>query len=196
MSAGIGNKYASYNNTERLLDKPKRDWVKKGLRSYAGRRTIIRYNQFRLMNQSERLTETQYNELGQIFRPDNKYQVGTVKNFLKQDEVKQVSNIELAKIMEHKGITLDFIVDEQKELLELSKKEKQLNVTHKVIESFKNDLGLNNKVTISETRQTNSNLVDNFNKAKQTITVTSEKQGQISNNEPDVKVGPDKDSAA
>ncbi len=174
----INNTYASFNNTQRILTH-KRDWVKRDLNSFAGKKLITRYNQLRLMNESEILTKQQLEELATIFRPnaDLGLAINKVKSFLKNEEVKSIADSDLRGKLSLNGIDLDFIIKEQKNLLELSKNEKQYSVTHKVIESLKTDLGLNNKIKITETRQTNSNLSDNYNKAvteknKQSITTS------------------------
>jgi len=176
--AAKGNKYASYNNTERLLNKPKRDWVKRDLNSFAGKKTIAKYNQFRMQNQSEKLTKDQWKEVGLTYRPTAQYPEYTVKRFLENEQVKDYANSELIKVLTDNGITLDFLTKEKKQLLELSKENKQLSVTLRTIESFENNLGLNQTVKVSETRQISSNLEDNYNRAKQIITITSARQGQ------------------
>ena len=183
MSAEKGNKYAANKITPfEKLNRPiiKRDWIKRDLGSFAGKKTIIKYNHFRMLNQSQNITQAQYKELGQTFRPNSEIlQVEQVKSFLRNDQVQQIANLELAKVLSLNGISLDFLIKEKKDLLSLSKENKQLSVTLKTIESFENNLGLNNKVTISETRQTNSNLEQNYEKAKASLTVTKEISSNI-----------------
>jgi len=178
MSIHLNNKYASFNNTQRILTN-KRDWVKQDLNSFKGKKVITRYNQLRLMNESELLTKQQLEELATIFRPnaDLGLAINKVKSFLKNEEVKSIADSDLRSKLSLNGIDLDFIIKEQKNLLELSKNEKQYSVTHKVIESLKTDLGLNNKIKVTETRQINSNLNQNYDKAineknKQSITTS------------------------
>lgn len=138
-------------------------------------------------NQSEHITTEQYKTLGEIYRPDQaeRNQVISVKNFLNNEQVKEYANTELLKVLSENNVNIEWIVKEKKKLIELSKENKQLNVTLKTIESFENNLGLNNKVKITESRQIsqNNSLEDNYSKAKeqQKVTITR----QTSENEPE-----------
>jgi len=147
---------------------------------------MAQFNQLRILNQSDILTKDQWKQIATTYRPklNTGIAVNKAKNFLKKDEVKTLVDGDLRQIMEVNGINLPFIVKEQKELLELTKENKQYAVTQRVIEGLKNDLGLNTKVKVTETRTQNSNLADNYQKAvKQTKKVTIETEQSTANTE-------------
>jgi hypothetical protein len=109
----------------------------------------------RIENNSNRLTEEQLRELAIDYRPNlsEKHAITFTKQTLNTPEVREIADSQLDKALSANGVTIDFLIKEQVNLLEQSKKEKQLSVTYKVIEGLKEDMGIKNKVKVTETRQ-------------------------------------------
>jgi len=156
VAAEKNNKYASFNNTQKLTKEyRKRDWIKEKITSYAGKRTIAKYNEFRMINESNTLTPDQTKELAQTFMPSSNMPEKNVKIFLKQDEVKQVADNRLIDVLTQKGITFDYIVDKRKQAIEGSQENKQFSAMIKGIEGFEELAGLRNKVKIVQKQTQN-----------------------------------------
>lgn len=178
-----GNKAASYNNTRRFLEKKNKiDWGAKHLNTFKGKKAVKLYNKLRMENESLKITQEQYKQIAEVYRPDIKNPVNQIistKNFLNNDTVKKFANEELYKILDENNINLDYLVKEKKKLIKLSKKEKQFNVTLKTIESFENNLGLNNKTVVTERRQINTDL----GKISQTIEQEQQNREEVQKSE-------------
>ena len=120
-----------------------------------------------MSNESEILTKEQWDNLGQVYRPSSLLPDVSAKRFIKQNEVKSLADSELLKALTLLDVDIEWLMKEKKELLTLAKEDKQLSVALKTLESFENNLGLNNKVKVTETRQIsqNNNLEGNYNQA-------------------------------
>ena len=133
-------------------------------------------------NKAEILTPDQYQDIGEIFRGDYKHAVQSVKAFLRKPEVKTLANNDLRAQLLLQDIDVAFVLDERKDILRQSKENKQFSASIKALEGLEGHLGLNTKVKITEKRQINSNLQDNYQKAvKESRTVTIEKEQNIDN---------------
>lgn len=146
-------------------------------------------------NKAETLTKEQYEQLGEIFRGDNKHAVDNVKSFLRNNEVKTIANSDLRQALLQEGINEGFVIKERKDILEQSKANKQFSASIKALEGLENHLGLNTKVKITESRQFNSSLQDNYQKAvKESKKVTIEtKQGTANTETQDNTTDEDKE---
>ena len=151
-------------------------------------KTVALYNHFRIRNDSNKMTEAQTRELQSTYRPDSepKIQEAALKRFIKNDEVRNFANDQLIKTLTDNDITIDYLVKEKKSVLQQAKEKDQLSVALKAIESFENNLGINNKVKVTESVRIsqNNSLSDNFSKAiaeKKDIKVIEE------NKQPDEK---------
>jgi len=129
-------------------------------------------------NKAETLKENQKRELAQAFRGNQSdAAVKNVKSFLSNNEVKTIANNDLRQALLLKGIDENFIIEERKDILKQSKANKQFSASLKALEGLEQHLGLNTKIKITETRQANSNLQDNYDNAvKQSKKVTIEQQ--------------------
>ena len=107
------------------------------------------------MNQSNTLTAEQNKQLAETFRPGENMNGTAVQRFIKQDEVQSVANQQLSETLLAKGINLDFILDERAEILRLTKKEKQYNVSLRALEGFEELAGLRNKVKVTQKQSFN-----------------------------------------
>ena len=146
------------------------------IRRPRGIRTIAKFNEFRILNDSNVMSKEQINELAETYRPETQQPELSVKTFLRNDQVKVISNNELMQRYIELGYTAEGLAKKKDRVYALSIEYKQLGIALKTIESIEDTMGLNTKVKIKETRQINTNLQDNFSKAvKESRTVTIEK---------------------
>ena len=131
-----------------------------------------------MQNESSILTNEQYIELAELFRPnaDLGLAINKVKSFLSKDEVKDITNSELRKVLLLNNIDFSFVIKERKEILEKAKENKQFNAANVALDRFETHLGLNNKLTITEKRQINTDM----GKISQTIESEKQNREQIS----------------
>jgi len=121
--------------------------------------------------------------LGEVYRPDSIIPEATVKRFLKNTEVKDYSDTKLMAVLKDLNIDIPFTVKKRVEIMDNATKDKQHSTALRALEGLENHLGLNQKVTISETRQTNSNLQDNFLKAKNDTKISISTEVNVPQNE-------------
>lgn len=77
-----------------------------------------------------------WEKLGQMYRPDQKQPVWTLKRLLKQEETIRMINEELDKLLSEEGITHQFAIRERKEVLEMAKEKKDLTNYNRALDSF------------------------------------------------------------
>ena len=122
------------------------------------------------------MSKEQINELAETYRPETQQPELSVKTFLRNDQVKVISNNELMQRYIELGYTAEGLAKKKGKVYDLSIEHKQLGTALKTLESIEDTMGLRSKVKITEKRQINSNLQDNYNKAvKESRTVTIEK---------------------
>jgi len=169
MPAPKKNKYASFNNFEKLLNGKKRDWVKDELKRYRAKRTVSLYNQFRKQNNSNKIKPDQWKMLAETYRPETKLPEVTVKQFLNNTEVKTYADAQLMAVYEELKVNIPFVVKKRIEILNKSIADKQHSAALKALEGLESGLGLNNKIKVTETRQISQNnaLETNYNNALQ-----------------------------
>ena len=127
------------------------------------------------MNESDNLTEEQWLIIGETYRPDQKIPEATVKRFLNNEQVKVVSDNALIQVMQDLKIGIPYVIKKRKTILNKAIREKQLNAANNALDRLDGHLGLNTRVKITESRQMNSNLQDNYKKAvKESKKVTIE----------------------
>ena len=116
----------------------------------------------------------------EVYRPETKYPETSVRQLLNIPQVKAFSDNQLIKCYEELNVDTPFLTKEKKDLYFIAKKKEDVKSGLSVIHSMQEDMGLNQKVKITEKRQINSNLQDNFNKAvkeTRTIVVETSKKG-------------------
>ena len=145
----------------------KRNWIGEELKRPRGIRTVAKYNQFRIMNDSNVLTQEQIKELAQTYRPKTNQPELSVKTFLRNQQVQDYANNELMKRYVELGYTPAKIADMKAEIYQKSIKAEQFSTALKTAESIEKNLVPQIKVT--ETRQIsqNNNLEANYNNALQ-----------------------------
>lgn len=164
----------------------KRDWAKIDIKSYRGQKTIALFNKFRMQNELNTITYDQMTELAQTFRPDADMglAVNKTKVFLKTPEVLEKADSDLRQALLKNNINPDFTITKRVEILNNAITSKQLNAANVALDRLEDHIGLNNKVKVSETRQINSNLESNYEKAKQTQTITTTINAGKTENQP------------
>ena len=126
------------------------------------------------------MSKEQIKELADTYRPETPQPELSVKTFLRDDEVKTISNNELTQRYIELGYTAEGLAKKKDKVYDLCIEHKQLGTALKTIESIEDNMGLRNKVKISEKRTINSNLQDNYQKAvKESRTVTIETEQNI-----------------
>lgn len=147
-----------------------------------------------MKNESDLITYDQETELAETFRPNslNGLAVHKVRSFLNNPLVKQTADEDLRLALISNKIDVNYVIKERKQVVIKAKKNKQYNAVNVALDRLDNHLGLNDKVTISETRTSNSsNLQDNFQKAqndKVKVTVSTEINANNEDNNQDKKV--------
>ena len=135
------------------------------------------------MNESNSITYDQETELAGIFRPNTHIPIAVqkLKAFLDKPEVKEYADNNLQLVLIKHNIDANFLIEKRKEILEEAKKAKQYNAANIALDRL--EAHVLPKITITETRTTkNSNLEENYNKAKQEIKVETVKNEENSSN--------------
>ena len=140
------------------------------------KRTISVYNKFRVENNKSILTNKQWKQLAEIYRPNTKYPETSVRQLMNNTQVKALADSQLMNCYMELNVDIPYLTKEKKDLYLIAKEKKDVKGGLSVIHSIQEDMGMNTKIKITEKRQINSNLQDNYNKAvKESRTVTIEK---------------------
>ena len=113
-----------------------------------------------------------YKQLGKQYRKDSLIPEATAKRMLKQAEVKPLIQQNLTEIMIALNITPEWTINKRQQIINKAMEYKQFNAANTALDRIESHLGLNNKITVTETHQTNSNLQQNFDNAKNDVKTT------------------------
>ncbi len=84
-----------------------------------------------------------YKKACNVYKRNEAQPEWTVKRLLRRKEVQNMLSDEIAKIYEAQGITPQFVIDRQKEVLRGALKKLDYSNANRVLESFKESLGMN-----------------------------------------------------
>lgn len=162
-----GNKEIKFENS--------RKWLEKELNKPRGKRLIRAYVSM-LMN-----GKIDYKQLGVIYRQDQEIPEASVKRILRYTETQDMINKELEKALSDNNVTLDFLIDKRKEIINLSKDKEKLDIMLKAVEGFEDMYNM--RTPIKETKQLTQSfnykeLLENGEKKEITLSQTKELDDQ------------------
>ena len=134
------------------------------------------FNQCRIMNESDKLTQDQWIMIGNEYRPDQKIPEATVKRFINNEQVKPFVDSALVQVLTDLKIDIPYAIKKRKQILNKAIKENQLSAANASLDRLDSHLGLNATIKITEKHQINSNLQDNYSKAVKTVTIETEQK--------------------
>jgi hypothetical protein len=83
-----------------------------------------------------------WEKLGQMYRPDQKQPIWTLKRLLKQTETKRMIDSEIDKLLQEEGITAKFNIEQRKEVLVKALEKGDLTNANRALDKFDEFLGM------------------------------------------------------
>ncbi len=101
-----------------------------------------------------------YKKACNVYKRNEKIPEATVKRLLKRKVVQDMLVEEIEALFEKEGVTPEFVIKNQKKVLDMSLDKKDLSNANRVLESFRDSLNMNpsKRITISETHGIESNI--------------------------------------
>lgn len=155
------------HSTSDYLEKgiQKNDWVAREMLNFRFKKLISAYNQMRLRNDSERLSQSQWLELAKTFRPKYAKEnpmgaVSKTKSLLSKEEVRLYANSQLTSALNNADINIEFVVNKRKDILEKAIENKQLNVANATLDIIEDYMGIKSNLTQQKSLEEENNDVD------------------------------------
>ena len=133
------------DNNTKIEFKNNRDWIVKELKKPRAKRLIKAY--IAMMQKGE----VDFNILGNIYRPTEKIPEASVKRLFRQKETQNMINEELQKALIGNNVTMDYLIEQRRDLIDKSKDNKRLDITLKAIEGFEDMYNMRSQNRVSNT---------------------------------------------
>ena|ERR1035437_163248 len=130
-------------------------WIKREMQRLSFKVMIIRYNQLRLKNNSNKISMEQSQELADIYRvgaPNKELALNATKSLLKMEEVRSYADKQLEEALTEHGITKSFLVGERKKIYTTAMTDKDLKMASQTLDKLDDFAGMKQTVTTTETK--------------------------------------------
>ena len=145
MARAVGSKLLS-SYTETDPDKPKdRKWVYDHMGKWMFKKTLVQYNRYRILNDSQKLTQKQWEVLGKMYRPtirDIRISTGIIRRMFAQEEVKIMADVQLTILLADNDITPKWLIEQRKKLIEVGFDIENLSAVHQSLKVFEEMIGM------------------------------------------------------
>ena len=143
-------KYSKWDGKE-----ARRKWVRHEMQRLPFKLMIIRYNQLRLRNNSNKMSTEQNEELASLYRPtqpNRDIAVSATTSLLKMEEVRAYADKALEEALTEHGITKSYLVGKRKELLNMAVEKGDLKMADVTLNKLDDFVGIKQTVTTTETK--------------------------------------------